>query len=214
MNTKRIAFWIGFLVVLALVIWGLVVAMNKSSAGANANLGAPAPITAADHMRGPAGAPVTLIEYGDFQCPACEAYYPIVEQVLSHSSTTVDFVFRHFPLPQHANAPLAAQAAEAAGMQGKFWEMFDVLFQNHADWTELADPHQIFDGYAQRLGLDMTRFKADIDSPAAKEAMQRDLAEGEQLGIDATPTFFVNGKAIENPQSYGQFQAIIDAAAH
>jgi protein-disulfide isomerase len=155
-----------------------------------------------------------MIEYGDFECPACGVYAPIVERlVATDASTTLRLVFRHFPLPQHANAPLAAQASEAAAMQGKFWDMYRLLYANQADWVNLSDPHSIFDGYAEQVGLDMTKFKADIDSTAAKAAVVADQTEGEHIGIDQTPTFFVNGKAVINPQSYEAFQALIEAAA-
>jgi protein-disulfide isomerase len=218
MNTKRIFFWAVFLIVLALILWGLVVAMNKPANTSDLNLGSPAPISATDHVRGPADAPVTMIEYSDFQCPACEAYYPMVTKLLSDSassstSTPIRFVYRHFPLPQHPNAIPAAVAAEAAGAQGKFWEMYDLLFTNHTDWTELSDPTSVFMGYAAQLHLDAVEFKTDLASSTLKSVIQTDLAEGQSLGIDATPTFFLNGKAVSNPSSYDQFKSLVQAAA-
>ncbi len=210
MNTKRIIFWAGFIIVLGLIVWGLVVAMNKPSAG---TLGSPAALGATDHVRGPANAPVTLIEYGDFQCPACEAYFPYIERLYNESSSTMKQVFRQFPLSQHANAALAAQASEAAAMQGKFWEMYTTLFSKHLDWTELPDPHAVFIGYAKDLGLNVAKFTADLDSDAVKKIITDQQNEGISLGINGTPTFFVNGKAISNPQSYDAFKSIIDAAA-
>lgn len=213
MNIRRTVFWSCFLVVLALIVWGLAVALNKQQSAGPA-LGAPAPVTAADHVIGPASAPVTLIEYGDFQCPACGAYYSLVHRLVTEdASTTVRLVFRHFPLPQHLNAPLAADAAEAAALQGKFWPMYDLLYQNQATWSDIDDPHSIFVGYATELGLDIAKFKADIDSSDVKKAVADDLSEGQSLGINGTPTFFINGKAIVNPQSYDQFLSVIRAAA-
>jgi protein-disulfide isomerase len=212
MNTKRIIFWSCFAIILGLIFWGLVVAMDKPVPG-SPTLSSPAPVTAADHILGPAKAPVTMIEYGDFQCPACGAYYPLVKRLTEEASTTFRLVFRHFPLPQHANAPLAAQASEAASLQGKFWGMYDLLYSHQNDWNSLADPHQIFDSYAQQLGLDMIKFKADIDSASVQAVIASDQAEGEQIGIDATPTFFVDGTAIANPQSYDAFKSLIEAAA-
>jgi len=210
MNTKRIIFWLCFVVILALIIWGLIVAMNKPTNGGSA--GTPAPVSAADHVRGPADAKVTMIEYSDFQCPACEAYYPVVEKLMAESSSTIRMVYRHFPLPQHANAIPAAMASEAANAQGKFWEMYNMLFTNHVDWTELNDPTPVFVGYATKLGLDIDKFKADLSSSTLRDIITNDSNEGVKIGINATPTFFINGKAIQNPQSYEQFKSIIDAA--
>lgn len=210
MNTKRIIFWLGFVVVLALIVWGLIAAMNKGSA---TNLTAPAPVTSADHVLGSATVPVTLLEYSDFQCPACESYYPLVTRLYNESSSTMRLVYRHFPLSQHPNAVPAAMASEAAGVQGKFWEMYDQLFTNHADWTELADPTPVFVGYAAKLGLNTAEFKADLSSSTLADIINGDQNEGIHIGIDHTPTFFINGKVIDNPQGYEQFKALIDAAA-
>ncbi|MDE1975009.1 MAG: DsbA family protein [Patescibacteria group bacterium] len=212
---KRIIFWIIFLLVLVLIIWGLFVAMQKGSRNGVPNLGAPAPVTAADHTEGPADAPVTLIEYGDFECPACGEYAPMVERLFQQSSTTMRLVFRHFPLPQHLNAPIAAQASEAASDQGRFWDMYKLLYAGQDSWANLSvsDAAKVFDGYARSLGLDIAQFDTDINSTTTKAFIQSELSEGQQLGIDYTPTFFVNGKIIQNPQSYDSFKSIIDSAA-
>ncbi len=211
MNTKRIVFWLIFAVVIILIVWGLIVAMNKPPKGSS--FGIPAPVTLADHITGPANAPVTLIEYSDFQCPACENYYPVVERLLSESSTTLRVVYRQFPLSQHANAMPAAMASEAAGAQGKFWEMYRELFSNHTDWTELTNPTDVFVGYATKIGLDIPKFKADLASSTLRDIVNADEQEGISLGINSTPTFFVNGKVLVNPENYDQFKAIIDSAA-
>ncbi len=211
MNTKRIIFWSGFVVVLGLIVWGLTVAMNKpvkdnkpSSAGE---------ITAVDHSRGPIDAPVTLIEYSDFQCPACQTYYYFVKRLLDEASTTMRFAYRHFPLSQHANAVPSALASEAAGVQGKFWEMYDPIFTNHTEWTELVNPTDVFVGYATKIGLNVEQFKEDMSSSTLRDKIQADLDGGIRIGINATPTFFVDGKAITNPPSYEEFKAIIETAA-
>ena len=216
MNIKRLIFWIVFLVVLVLIIWGLFVAMNRPASNGLPNVGEPAPVTAVDHVEGPANAPVTLIEYGDFECPACAVYASLVERLSTDEATgTLRIVFRHFPLPQHANAMISAQASEAAADQGKFWDMYKLLYAGQSDWQDQsdADARKTFDGYAAQLGLDQTRFNQDIDSPVAKQFIQSEQAEGQTLGIDYTPTFFVNGKIITNPQGYEAFKAIIDSAA-
>jgi len=216
MNTKRLIFWIVFLIVLVLIIWGLFVAMNRPASNGLPNVGSPVPITAVDHVEGPADAKVTLIEYGDFQCPACAVYAVLVEKLASaEASTSLRVVFRHFPLPQHQNAPISAQASEAASSQGKFWDMYKLIYAGQADWENQSDAaaRKIFDGYAAQLDLNQAQFDRDIDSPAAKQFIQSEQAEGQTLGIDYTPTFFVNGKIITNPQGYEAFKAIIDSAA-
>jgi len=214
MNIKRTIFWLCFLVILALIVWGLIVANNKPAPGLK--LGVPAPISTTDHTLGSTDARVTLIEYADFQCPACAAYNSLVERLYLEASTTLRIVYRHFPLPQHQNARITAQATEAAAIQGKFWEMSRVVYANQADWAELsdADARKMLAGYAADLGLDAQKFATDIDADAGKERISDQLAEGQSLGVNGTPTFFVNGKAIQNPQGYDQFKAIIDTAAN
>jgi protein-disulfide isomerase len=212
MNTKRIIFWACFIIILGLIFWGLVVAMNKSATIAT-NLTAPAPVTATDHILGSKTAPVTMIEYGDFQCPACVAYYPLTKRLITEASSTVRLVFRHFPLPQHLNAPITAYATEAAALQGKFWEMYDLVYSHQSDWEKLPDAHTILISYAEQIGLDMIKFRADLDSDAVKKSVIDDRDEGIKIGINATPTFFVNGKAIANPQSYEAFKTLVEAAA-
>ena len=170
-------------------------------------------ITATDHSRGPIDAPVTLIEYSDFQCPACETYYHIVKRLLDESSTTIRFAYRHFPLSQHANAVPSALASEVAGVQGKFWEMYDLIFTNHTDWTELTNPTDIFVGYAATIGLNVDEFKKDMASSTLRDKIEADLNGGIKIGINATPTFFVNGNAITNPPTYEEFKTIIETAA-
>jgi protein-disulfide isomerase len=219
MNTKhirRIVFWACFLAVLALIVWGLAVSMNKQlPTGDSLSLpkGPLAPVSTSDHIYGRIDAPVTLVEYSDFQCPACENYYWFVSTLTQDASTTMRFVYRNFPLPQHANAIPASLAAESAGLQGKYWEMFDLLFRNHNDWTELSDPSPIFMSYAKNLGLNITKFSDDLKNPALTAHIQADLASGQAVGINSTPTFFINGKAVPNPQSYAEFKKLIDEAA-
>ncbi|MDD5165160.1 MAG: thioredoxin domain-containing protein [Candidatus Pacebacteria bacterium] len=211
MNIKRIIFWVCFIIILGLIFWGLVVAMNKPAPGSGPIVAGP--VTSADHVLGPKNASVTLIEYGDFQCPACGAYYSLVKRLTQEASTTLSLVFRHFPLPQHANALITAQAAEAASLQGKFWEMYDLLYSNQAEWSDVPDAHAIMNTYAQKIGLDMVKFKADLDSTAVKDAVNADADESRKIGINSTPTFIVNGKVIANPQSYEAFKSLIEAAA-
>lgn len=160
----------------------------------------------------PADAKVSLIEFGDYECPACGAYNPLVKQVLTQFSGKVTFGFKNFPLSQHANAPISSYAAEAAGLQGKFWQMHDKLYENQDAWSTSSDARNIFVGYAKDLGLDVARFTSDIDSQKVKDIVSSDLNDGNTVGINATPTFFVNGVKIDNPLNFDAFSKIIQNA--
>lgn len=211
MNTKRIIFWLCFVIVVGLIIWGMIAA-GKKSADISASLPLPDQITSSDWIKGNASSTVTVVEYSDFQCPACAAYFPLVERLIKENAN-LRLVYRHFPLPQHANAIPASLASEAAGKQGKFWEMYDMIFSTQKDWEASTDSATIFSGYAQKLGLDMTKYAADVASKEIKDKITASVAAGQKAGIDSTPTFYVNGKKIKNPNSYEEFKKIIDDAA-
>lgn len=148
------------------------------------------PIGAQDHAAGPAGAPVTLVEYGDYECPYCGMAYPVVKRVQSALGNQLRFVFRNFPLAEaHPHARLAAQAAEAAGAQGRFWEMHDMLFENQS----ALEPADIV-GYAQSVGLDLKRFEQDMEAGTYAKKVRDDFRSGVRSGVNGTPTFFVNGE--------------------
>jgi protein-disulfide isomerase len=149
-------------------------------------------VTADDHVRGPADAPVTVIEYGDYECPYCRGAARDVHLLLDRYPGTVQFVFRNFPIPQlHPHAEQAAEAAEAAASQGKFWEMYELLLQpsSRLDIDSLR-------GYAIQVGLDVSRFRRDLASRAYAARIERDVREGIRNGVNATPKFYVNGKPI------------------
>lgn len=153
---------------------------------------------------------ITLVEFSDFQCPACGAYYAPVKQLVSEFASNMTFVYRNFPLTTiHQNAQIAAQAAEAAARQGKFWEMHDKLFETQNEWSTSASPKDIFAGYAKTLGLNVDEFTKDIDSDAVKNKVTADVNDGNALGIDATPTFFLDGVKLDNPASFSDFEALI-----
>lgn len=213
MNTKRILFWAGFIIVLVLIVWGLIVAMGKEPVVPGQNRGTPAPVTASDNVIGPADAPVTIIEYSDYQCPACQIYYYVIEKVLASSTVPVRFVYRHFPLGQHKNALNAAMAVEASGLQGKYWEMHRIVFENQTDWQESNDVNTMFSNYAKEIGLDQEKFKKDLSDKKLKDKIKANADEGLKIGVNATPTFFINGKAIDNPRSYDEFKSIIEKSA-
>jgi protein-disulfide isomerase len=142
-----------------------------------------------DHIQGPADAPATLLEYGDYECPFCGAAYPIVKEVQSRLGDQLRFVFRNFPITtSHPHAELAAEAAEAADAQGKFWEMHDLLYENQQQLEE-ADLHR----YAEQLGLDVDRFDDELTRHAHAERVREDFMSGVRSGVNGTPTFYVNG---------------------
>ena len=167
-----------------------------------------------DHVRGQANVPVTVVEYMDFQCPACGAYYPVVEQLLKELGDQVKVVIRHYPLIQvHPNALAAARAAEAASRQGKFFEMYDMLYGNQKEWSTAADPSKsIFPSYAGKIGIDGEKFKNDIADATIDAVITADRASGDQLNISGTPTFFINGEQIKNPASFEAFKSLVEEA--
>lgn len=221
-NKATIYFIVGFLVVatVAVIIAGI---YSSSSTANNANANfvsttAPA-ITSADWAEGNPNAKVTLIEYGDFECPACGAYFPVVQQLYASYSSTVLFVFRNFPLYTiHPDAGISAQAAEAAGRVGgaaKYWAMHDLLYSKQSEWST-TDPTQVlakyFDGYATSIGLDVNKFNDAVSSTQVLNKIQSDVNGGTVAKIDHTPTFFINLQQIPNPTSYSEFQKALDGA--
>lgn len=160
-------------------------------------------------------ATATLVEFGDYQCPACGAYSPVVDQVMKDFAGSLNFVFREYPLTSiHANAQYAAQAAQAAGLQGKYFEMHHVLYQKQSEWSEGATDKakQAITGYAKDIGLDMEQFAKDVDSDAVKNAVTADVRDGDALGINSTPTFYLNGIKMVNPQSVADFESLVREA--
>jgi protein-disulfide isomerase len=151
------------------------------------------PVSAHDHIRGPVNAPLTLVEYGDFQCPHCAAAYPEVAAIANELSDSLRLVFRHFPLAQvHPQAQRAAEAAEAAASQGRFWEMAPLLYENQ----EELDDHSL-GRYAKKAGLNLKRFKKELSSGVHAARVRADYLGGVRSGVDGTPTFFINGKRYE-----------------
>ena len=167
------------------------------------------PVAADDHRSGPDDAPVTLVEYGDFECPYCGAAYPIVESVRRTMGARLRFVFRHFPLPQmHPHALHAAEAAEAAGAQGKFWQMHEMLF-DHQDALEDAD----LIGYAKALHLDAKRFTSELASNVYVDRIHDQIQSGIRSGVNGTPTFFINGVRHDGTWEESDLLAALEAAA-
>jgi protein-disulfide isomerase len=166
------------------------------------------------NMLGSPTAAVTIEEFADFQCGMCAAKYPLTKEIISAYGTRIKFIFRNYPLniPAHDKAYTAATAAEAAGLQGKFWDMQNQLFTNQASWSSASDFNRILDEYAQKIGLDVEKFKNDMAGLQAKQRVDKDLERGRGLGVNSTPSFFINGKPIPFEQvDSATLRQIIDA---
>ena len=162
-----------------------------------------------DHIQGPADAAVTLLEYGDYECPFCGAAYPIVKEVQSRMGNRLRFVFRNFPITtSHPHAERAAEAAEAASSQGKFWEMHDLLYENQKRLGD-TDLH----GYAQQLGLDVGAFDQDLAGHVHTERVREDFMSGVHSGVNGTPTFYINGSRHDGGYELESLLAALDRAA-
>jgi protein-disulfide isomerase len=162
-----------------------------------------------DHSQGPSEAPVTLVEYGDYQCPYCGRAYAIVKAVQDSLGENLRFIFRNFPITtSHEHAQHAAEAAEAAAVQGKFWEMHDLLFENQA---MLDDDHLL--GFAEQLGLDLSRFEADMAGHHFADRVREDFMSGVRSGVNGTPTFFINGTRFDESWDQETLTAAIEDAA-
>ncbi|MEP7247076.1 MAG: DsbA family protein [Gammaproteobacteria bacterium] len=147
------------------------------------------PVVPTDHAIGPDHAPVTIVEYGDFECPNCKQAAPAVKLLLQRFEQRVRFVYRHFPLEEaHPHAMMAAQASECAGAQGKFWEMYELLFA-HQDHLKAKQIH----GYAEQVGLDMARYTAEMDDQVYLQRVREHIDSGKRSGVRGTPGFYVNG---------------------
>lgn len=164
-----------------------------------------------NHIAGEGTSNVTLIEYGDFQCPACGQYFPVVNAVKEAYGDEISFQFRHFPLiGSHPNAMAAHRAAEAASKQGKFYEMHDVLYERQTAWSQGNDVRSIFDGYAEELGLDMEQYAQDFESSETLATINADRELAEEHSVNSTPTFFINEEKIDNPRDMEGFFEVID----
>jgi protein-disulfide isomerase len=181
---------------------------NKTGTGATSS------VKPTEHIQGNTASSVKLVEYGDFQCPYCEAYEPTVESVVATYKDRVAFQFRNFPLVNnHPNAFAAARSAEAAGLQGKYWEMHNFLYSaaNWQSWTNTTTPNTYFDSYAQQLGLDVAKFKTDYASETVNNLINADMKAGTDLQISGTPSFFLDGKQVQIANTVEAFSKVIDA---
>ncbi len=190
-----------FLIIAAVLIAAVLVGrmLWKSSSGpstnTSTNTGSDAPGAQPPHIRGNPNAPVTLEEFADFQCPSCGVYYPELKKIENEFGDRLRVIFRERPLvPTHEHALIAAQAAEAAGVQGRFWEMHDKLYENQKTWSEARDVVPMFVDYARQIGLDTDRFMRDLNGEVVAVRIFQDGKRAHALGINTTPTFLVNGK--------------------
>lgn len=198
---------------LVFIIGGILVA-NKINSSKSAGIVDPEILLREDSYKiSSPSASVNLVEFSDFECPACGVYHPIVKRLVEDYKGKINFIYRHFPLQQHKNATPASIAAEAAGKQGKYWDMFDMLFDKQSEWSTSTNPDEIFQTYAIKLKLDTEKYKKDLNLDEIKKKIQRDYDDGIKAGVDATPTFFVNNmKLANNPSSYEDFRKIIEEA--
>jgi protein-disulfide isomerase len=199
--------WVGgtlMLVVAALLLYAFTgAAASEPSKSAQPN--------ADDISYGPADAQLSVIEYSDFECPFCAQYAAWLSTLRERYGDRVQFVYRFFPLANHKYATIAAKVAYAASLQGKFWEMHDLLFQNQTEWSESDDPRPFFDSYAQELGLDLDTFHKDADAQSTTDFIKQQAAEGKKAGVTHTPWFVIGDKSVL-PRSLEQFDKAIQEA--
>ena len=198
----------------AIALWN-----DRSSSTASAVANAPTDQTSqiaarpdSHRLSDPATAQATFVEFLDFECEACAAFYPYVEQLRADYGDRVEFVVRYFPLPSHFNAERAARAVEAAAQQGRFKDMYSRMYEFQSSWGEQQIPMDaVFRGYAVDLGLDMTAWDAAYQAPATVERVNADVADGRALGVQGTPTFFLDGERLQ-PGSFQELTDALDAA--
>ena len=202
-------FIVGIIVVTIALIIGGVFFLGKSKPQATEAVVDKTELTQnAKNVLGEQTAKVQIIEFGDYQCPACAQAQPILNKILENNKDKVYFAFRHYPLPQHKNAREAAYFAQSAANQGKFWEMHNMLYENQNEWKDSDKAKEVFTGYAQKIGLDLEKLNQDLDG--VKGIVDQDFSDGNKLGVDSTPTFFINGQKYPGVIAESQFQDIIN----
>lgn len=211
-NTYRIVLWSSVLGAIVLAVAGMV---WLAQGGGQPKVYVPGlnEILADDHVFGKADSKVTLLEFADFECPACGEEYSTVKKLEDAYGDRVRFVYRNFPIPGHVNGIPAAYAAGAAGLQGKFFEMAGLLFMNQGTWAPMDSDTlaKTIDSYARSLGLNMDKFHADLNSDTVKAKVDKDAQSGVKAGINSTPSFFLNGALIQS-RSYDEFKGELDKA--
>lgn len=207
---KRFLLWGGVVVGLFLIVLAMVKFAGTPQGPGNDVVPEINQISEYDHVKGSRDASIVFVEYSDLQCPACRAYYPMIKQLADELSERIAVVYRHFPLTTiHRNAEPAARATVAAAAQGKFWEMHDLLFEKQRFWSEEKDIETLLKQYANDLGLKAEQFASDFASRATRDKVENDQRSGNRAAILGTPTFFVNGKRINNPRSYDELRTLV-----
>jgi len=174
-----------------------------------------ADIKGGGHIRGPENAPLTLVEFGDYQCPSCGAYHPLVKEILNRYPTQLRLEFHHFPLVTvHPNSMLASQAVEAAGEQGRYWEMHDAIFDHQREWADNPNAEPVFIALASGFGLDINKFMQSLRSPEIQERILKDVERGQNAKVEAVPTFFINGEQIHVRLTMEDFVQVIESHLH
>jgi protein-disulfide isomerase len=207
--------FLGVIVAIILVFVGVFALTNHKTTSTTASGKKSSSSTLTQHVEGKGTTGVSLVEYGDYECPYCEQYSSTVRLVQAEFNDQIKFQFRNFPLTSlHRNAFAAARAAEAAGLQNKFWEMHDALYDPSAwqSWTTATDPTTFFNQYAQILGLNVTQFKKDFASDTVNSLVNADMGEGNKLGVSGTPSFFLDGKQIQVANTQAAFEKVIKDA--
>ena len=185
---------------------------SQTKPPATVNPNAPQGATPPNVLGEPA-APLTLEEFADFQCSACASAHPVMKEVRSiYTNKQIRVIFRNYPLPMHDKSYDAAVAAEAAGLQGKFWPMQDQLFSNQQTWSTAPNYKELWNGYAEKIGLDMAKFQSDVAGIAAKSRVDQDIARAKGMGVGSTPTIYLNGQSIPYTEvNVPAMRRIIDA---
>ena len=204
-------FW-GILIIIVVILGGIFWATSGKG-------NAPSSSQPTNHVEGQGSSGVTLVEYGDYECPFCGAYYPVVKQIETLYAPYIYLQFRNLPLTSlHPNAFAGARAAEAASLQGKFWQMHDTLYDNQdptgkTGWVASSDPlDQYFVGFAQQIGLNTAQFKTDFASSKVNNAINADVAAFGKTGAEeATPSFFLDGKQVHPTESAQSFEQVLNA---
>jgi protein-disulfide isomerase len=192
---------------------GVLIASLTTGKGSSTVNAAPVDtVSTTDWTKGTAGTGKMLLVFSDFQCPACDAYESMLNQGMTEFNDSVQFVFRNFPLRTlHPNAQIASQAAEAAGIQNKFWEMHDKLFEKQAEWSESSNPKAYFLQYAELMGLDKAKFSSDLESDPVVQSVEDDYQSGLKASVSGTPSFFFNGKKVDNFKNYDDLKKLLSS---
>lgn len=209
MDKKRVLIWGGFIIGITALLFGLAKLGATQPAGVAGNA-LTVPVSAADWSQGSTTAPHTLVEYSDFQCPSCATIEPLLKQLVKDHGQQVRLVYRHFPLEAiHQNSRIAAWAAEAAGKQGKFWEMSSALFNTQSTWGTDANPNIFFEDLAYSVGLNTDQFKKDLKDQTLNDKVGAQIAGGKSAGINATPSLFLDGILINLPANYEELVRLV-----